>query len=427
MSVGGAFPRAVHAWPQLDAAPCPSSGFEPAGSRGSRGSRGDVTSVGITYFAGRSSRGDDAHLATALTSELARQLLSARIVTPASRRGSPPTRSLLTVRLSESGGPNDVDLAMTGSVFRMDSLVRTSVKVTRTSDGALLWSGTRTRPILELPILARIVAQEVVARVGAQLTTPLPKAVDERSSDVYELILRGAYVRSRYAPDDLRSAIGFFDQALGLDPTSARAKDLRETARLRLLTWGGSGDEVEMSLVSRGMLRRILDRDRDESEQLLDEADAEMRDEQYVHACKLLNAAIDNDAHSSPAYALRSLIRARAGQVREAFADAETVTQLGRPRWGDALRAIVLRRSGDAAGARREVARMVGSVRAHGGTLSFWDARLIATAMAQTGDWTGAQAMLKRVNPDDPRLAWTRSDPLLQLPIPSARPASRRQ
>src|SRR5688500_9861979 len=39
----------------------------------------EVTSVGITYFAGRSRDGDDAHLAAALTSELAHQLLSARV------------------------------------------------------------------------------------------------------------------------------------------------------------------------------------------------------------------------------------------------------------------------------------------------------------------------------------------------------------
>ncbi|MDB4881362.1 MAG: transcriptional regulator [Gemmatimonadetes bacterium] len=369
----------------------------------------DVTSIGIAFVAGRSGRSDDAHLAAALTSELTRQLLSARATTRSS--GQDPTpRGLLAVRLSDGGAVSDVDLSMTGYVFRDDSLLRAVVKVTRTRDGSVLWSDSRSRPIRELPTLARIVASEVASRVGAHLTTPPPPVATEKSTQVYELILRGTYLRSRYAPDDLESAIAFFDQAIKLDPTSARARDLRETAQLRLLTWGGAGGEVEARLLAHGMLRRVLDRDRDESERLVDEADAELRDGQYAHACKLLNAAIDNDARSAPAYALRSMIRTRGGQVREAFADAETVTQLGRPLWGNALRAMALRRAGDATEARKETRRLVLSTRTRR-ALSFWDARMIATALAGMGDANTAQTILARVSRDDPRLVWVRDDP----------------
>jgi hypothetical protein len=62
----------------------------------------DVGSIGIAYFAGRSRDGDDAHLAAALTTELANQLLSARPVESKTRKGDPPR--LLVVKLSEGGG-----------------------------------------------------------------------------------------------------------------------------------------------------------------------------------------------------------------------------------------------------------------------------------------------------------------------------------
>src|SRR5215218_7609296 len=75
----------------------------------------DITSVGITYFAGRSRGGDDAHLAAALTRELAVQLLSARIRSDTSKRDATRGR-LLTVKLSEGGGFADVALSMTGAV-----------------------------------------------------------------------------------------------------------------------------------------------------------------------------------------------------------------------------------------------------------------------------------------------------------------------
>jgi tetratricopeptide (TPR) repeat protein len=392
---------------------------------GPAAARGDIMSVGITYFAGRSRSGDDDHLAAALTSEVASQLLSARMPSVVGPRGG-SSRGLLTVKLSEGGAFADVQLSITGTVFRVDTLLFTTVRVNRTRDGSLIWSGTRSRPILDLPILAQLIAEEVATRLGAQLTTPSARRVTEKSTAVYELILRGNHPHSRYSPEALVSAIDYFDQALSLDRGSVRARELRETAELRLLAWGGSGSDAEARLIERGLLRRVLDRDRDESERLVDEADAELRDGQYDHACKLLNAAIDNDARSAPAYALRALIRAHAGQVREAFGDAEVVTQLGRPRWGNTLRAITLQRMGDVAGAKREVRRLVAAARHQRGALSFWDARMLATALVQTGDAAGAQAVLARINPADPRTRWLRTDPSLQ---PSARPgaAPRRQ
>jgi TolB-like protein len=385
---------------------------------------GEITSVGITYFAGRSRTGDDAHLATALTTELARQLLSARVIGPAPRRGERASR-LLIVKLSDGGGVGDVDLSMTGSVFRDETGLRTTAKVTRTSDGAVLWAGTKTRPILELPVLARLIAQEVVTRIGAQLSTPAPKGVPERSAELYETILRGTYVRSRYDADDLTRAIGYFDQALRMEPGSVRAKELREQAQLRLLAWGGNGGPLEAQLISRGALQHVLERSRDESERLIEEADDEMRDGQLAHACQLLNAAIDNDAHATPAYALRSLVRARGGEVREAFGDAETVTQLGRPLWGNALRAVVLYRAGDTASARQVTRRVVAQTRLRRGPLPLWDARFAALALAEIGDASGARELLRRVDERDPRLRMVREDPALQPPKPASRPSRR--
>jgi len=293
------------------------------------GSLGDVNSIGVAYFAGRSRGGDDAHLAAALTTELANQLLSAR--TKATGTRATDSGRLLVVKLSEGGGFTDVDLSLTGSIFRDERGVRTQVKLTRTSDGAVIYSGTKARPVLELPILARLIAQEVAIRINARLTAPSPRPSSEKSADMYELLLRGMYIPSRYDPDELLDAISYFEQAVKLDSTSTRARELLENAELRLIAWGGTGSPVEARLLSTNMIRRIQERVRDESERLVEEADGEIRDGVPVHACQLLNEAIDRDARSAPAYALRALVRARNGEVRAAFADAEVVTQLGRP------------------------------------------------------------------------------------------------
>jgi TolB-like protein len=377
-------------------------------------SLGDVNSIGVAYFAGRSRGGDDAHLAAALTTELANQLLSART------RSTDPRRRdgdrLLVVKLSEGGGFADVDLSLTGSVFRDENGLRTTVKLTRTSDGAIVWTGTRIRPVVQLPILARLVAQEIVVRINARLTAPSPRPSAEKSAEIYELLLRGMYIPSKYDPDELLNAIDYLNQALKLDPTSARARAERDNAELRLVAWGGPGSDVEKRLLAAGALRRIQDRDRDESERLVEEADAEIRDGVPVHACQLLNAAIDRDARSAPAYALRALVRARGGEVRGAFSDAEIVTQLGRPLWGNSLRAVALRRTGDTTAARQQVRALLAEVRRRTGPLPFWDARFLATALVELNDWSGVQSILRRIDPRDPRSGLIKRDPSLQAP-----------
>jgi len=378
-------------------------------------SLGEVSSIGVAYFAGRSRGGDDGHLAAALTTELATQLLSAR--PKEANSSSKGQRRLLVVKLSEGGGFSDVDLSLTGSVFREeDGGVRTQAKLTRTSDGSIVWSGSKTRPVIEIPMLARLIAQEVAVRINAQLTAPAPKPSNEKSVEVYEQILRGMYIPSRYHPEQLLQAIDHFNRALELDSTSARARELQNDAELRLIAWGGSGSPVETRLLRGDALRRIQLRGRDESERLVEEAEGEIRDGAAAHACQLLNDAIDRDARSAPAYALRALVRARGGEVRGAFSDAEVATQLGRPLWGNSLRAVTLARMGDTTAARKQVRSLLAETRRRTGPLPYWDARFLGFAFAQLNDWTGVQSVLRRIDPRDPRLQWVRRDPSLQPP-----------
>jgi hypothetical protein len=72
---------------------------------------------------------------------------------------------------------------------------------------------------------------------------------------------------------------------------------------------------------------------------------------------------------------------------------------------------LALQRMGDATAAKREVRRLAATVRHQRGALSFWDARMLATALVQAGDVAGAQAVLARIDQRDPRLRWLRTDP----------------
>jgi hypothetical protein len=111
--------------------------------------------------------------------------------------------------------------------------------------------------------------------------------------------------------------------------------------------------------------------------------------------------------------------------VRGAFGDAEVVTQLGRPRWGASLRALVANRSGDTTSARLQARRIIADGRAMRGAIGFWDARLMSAALIETGYVAEGRAIVERIDKRDPRLAWLRNDPLLQ-PRPAPIRRSRR-
>jgi hypothetical protein len=266
-------------------------------------------------------------------------------------------------------------------------------------------------------MLARLIAQEVAIRTGAQLSAATPIHSSEKSPEMYELLLRGMYIPSRYDPDQLLQAIDFFSQAIKLDSSSARARELRDLAQLRLVAWGGAGSPLEAKLVATGALGRIQARPRDDSERLVEQADDEVRGGSPERACQLLNSAIDRDARSAPAYALRALVLARGGEFRAAFGDAETVTQLGRPLWGNSLRVLVLRRTGDTTAARVQTRQLVATIAKRRGALPFWDARFVALALAETKDATGVESVLRRIDSRDPRVTWARRDVLIQSPI----------
>src|SRR4051812_33772527 len=256
------------------------------------------TRIGVTYFAGRSKSGDDAHLAAALTRELAGQLRAGWLPDAAAGQGAARGKGLI-VKLSEGGSFADVDVSITGAVLREGSSLRTQVKLTRSSDGTVIWSGTKYRAITELPMLARVIAQEVATRIGARLAPMPPATADGMSMELYELLLKGTYLKSRYDPTDLASAVEDFDEAVEMQPSNPRSLKLRQEAELQLVAWGGAGGPRESRLVAQGLLRRVLERQPEEAERLVEQADVEMRRGQSASACKLVDSAIDSDPRSA--------------------------------------------------------------------------------------------------------------------------------
>jgi len=117
-----------------------------------------------------------------------------------------------------------------------------------------------------------------------------------------------------------------------------------------------------------------------------------------LEACNLLNTAIATDAFFGPAWADRALLRARHDELRFAWADAETASQVGSIMRGQSAAAIVDLRSRDTTRARERLAELWMDVQTRG-SLGLSEGKAVASAFAAAGQTQRAIDVLERVRP----------------------------
>ena len=121
-----------------------------------------------------------------------------------------------------------VGAVLEGSVRRAGTWLKVSVQLVNTEDDAVVWTETYAREVSDV-----FEVQEEIARgiVDALRGTLRRSGAGERlvgraptSLEAYEYYLKGRHVwNTRFSGDGLRLALSFFEQAVSLDPTYARA------------------------------------------------------------------------------------------------------------------------------------------------------------------------------------------------------------
>lgn len=128
--------------------------------------------------------------------------------------------------LPEIGRALSVDAIVEGTVRRSGDRVAISVQLLRAATDAHIWADTYEEDVRDVLALhrkvARAIADQVRTRLAPQDAASLPRAgrVDPQA---YELYVRGRFFWNRRTGDSLRTAIGYFNQALERDPTYAPA------------------------------------------------------------------------------------------------------------------------------------------------------------------------------------------------------------
>src|SRR5262249_6303055 len=124
--------------------------------------------------------------------------------------------------VSEIAKKLNVENVLEGSLRREGNRVRVTAELINTLSGFHIWTGTYDRELAGVFALQDEITRSVVDALKIKLAVSLPTH-QERNTEVYDLYLEGLYFSNKSSEEDLRRALGFFQQAVEKDPTFSRA------------------------------------------------------------------------------------------------------------------------------------------------------------------------------------------------------------
>jgi TolB-like protein/class 3 adenylate cyclase/Flp pilus assembly protein TadD len=128
--------------------------------------------------------------------------------------------------LSEIAKQLGVANILEGSVQRSADQVRVNAQLIKAATGAHLWADTFDRKLTDIFAVESDIAKTIAETLQAKLTGSEKTAIAKRptsNTEAYELYLKGRFFWNKRTGADLRTAIDYFNQALGKDPGYALA------------------------------------------------------------------------------------------------------------------------------------------------------------------------------------------------------------
>ena len=111
-----------------------------------------------------------------------------------------------------------------GSVRKAGSELRITAQLIRAADGVHLWSQTYDRKLTDVFKVQEDIAATVASALKATLQQGAVTAIDKTTSiEAHNLYLQGRYFAVRATVEDMGTALGYYEQALRLDPDYAAA------------------------------------------------------------------------------------------------------------------------------------------------------------------------------------------------------------
>ena len=197
----------------------------PASGNGASAAPTAITSLAVLPLANLSRDPEQEYFADGMTEALIADLSrigSLRVVS----RTSVMRYKATTRPLPEIARELKVEGVVEGSVLRSGNRVRITAQLIRAADDRHLWAESYDRELRDILVLQGAVAEDIASEIKGRLTPQEKAGLTNRrpaKPEAYLAYVRGRYFWNRRNEDSLKTAIGYFEQALKEDPAYASA------------------------------------------------------------------------------------------------------------------------------------------------------------------------------------------------------------
>ena len=125
-----------------------------------------------------------------------------------------------------AGRELQVDSVLEGNVQKSGDRIRVTARLISVADGSSLWANTFDEKFTDVFSVQDAISQKVADALALRLSREENKRLTKRYTDnveAYQLYLTGRYHWNKLTPPEIAKSIGFFKQAIDLDPTYALA------------------------------------------------------------------------------------------------------------------------------------------------------------------------------------------------------------
>ena len=237
------------------------------------------------------------------------------------------------IDVREIGRKLNVRNVLEGSIRQSGNQLRISVRLEDAQNGYQLWSKSYDRELKDALVIQREISQVIVKAMGVEFATRPPGAdpgTDVRKTfypEGYQDYLRGRYFLNKRTPENLRRAIGYFEQAIAKSPDYALAyTGLADCYAVSPVIAATAGREVAPKM--REAASKALALDRNLGDAHLSLATAFEYDFNWPAADREYRTALEMSPGSAAVHSAYSGYLSRIGYLEESLAEKRRAFEL---------------------------------------------------------------------------------------------------
>ena len=289
-------------------------------------------SIAVLPFVNMSDDPANEYFSDGIAEELLNVLVKVKGLRVASRTSSFAFKENKTISIPDIAKSLNVDHVLEGSVRKAGNTVRITAQLIDVRSDRHLWSGTYDRELEDIFAIQDEIAGQIVQALKIALGAGGQEAVAHfrqptENLESYELYLKGRYFWQRRGEDNIRRAIGLFEQATALDPQFARAWSSLAAAHVTLPTYSNApkAEQYPLAVFS---ARKALALDDSLAEVYAVLGDMARVDRKWAEAKAYYLRAIASEPKNSTAHLWYGEHLSSVGRVRDALEETLIAYQL---------------------------------------------------------------------------------------------------